>query len=104
MLDETTLEVCCLLPYRSSGDGAYPIEHDKPYILFSVKNEPNNPGIVDEYTMTCSRDVEFNDIYIIFSPHTFSKANTTDNSNEVLPRQLSYDSFQKWLIKLRINN
>lgn len=104
MLDETTLEVFCLLPYRASGDGAYPIEHDKPYILFSVKNEPNNPGIVDEYTMTCSRDVEFNDIYIIFSPHTFSKANTTDNSNEVLPRQLSYDSFQKWLIKLRKND
>lgn len=104
MLDETTQEVFCLLPYRASGDGAYPIEHDKPYILFSVKNELDNPGIVDEYTMTCNRDVEINDIYIIFSPHTFSKANSTDNSDEVLPRQLSYENFQKWLVKLRKND
>jgi hypothetical protein len=101
LLDETTQEVFCLLPYRASGDGAYRIEHDKPYILFSAKDEPSNPIIVDEYTMTCSREKEFNDLYIIFSPNPFTKANSKDVRDEVLPRHLGYEEFQKWLVKQR---
>lgn len=100
LLDETTQEVYCLLPYKASGEGAYRIEHDKPYVLFSAKHEQSNPEIVDEYTLTCSRDVEYNDIYVIFSPDVFAKANAND-SEELLPRQLSYDAFQKWVAKLR---
>ena len=101
LLDETTQEVYCLLPYKASGEGAYRIEHDRPYILFSTKNESSNPSIVDEYTMTCSRDVEFNDIYVIFSPIPFTKANANETTDDVLPRQLSYEGFQKWLVKNR---
>lgn len=101
LLDETTQEVYCLLPYKASGEGAYRIEHDKPYIFFSAKNEQNNPSIVDEYTMTCARDVEFNDIYIVFSPNPFTKANVNKTNNEILPRQLSHAEFQKWLAKNR---
>ena len=101
LLDETTQEVYCLLPYKASGERAYPIEHDKPYILFSAKHETGNPNIVDEYTMTCSRDVELNDIYIIFSPNPFTKANANDAVEETLPRLLTYEGFQKWLVRLR---
>ena len=103
LLDETTQEVYCLLPYKASGEGAYPIKHDKPYVLFSAKHEANNPSIVDEYTLTCNREVEFNDVYVIFSPYVFVKANSND-SDVYLPRQLSYDAFLKWLVKLRNNN
>lgn len=101
LLDETTQEVYCLLPYKASSEGAYPIEHDKPYILFSAKNEKANPSIVDEYTMICSRDMELNDIYVIFSSNPFIKANTDEAELEMLPRLLSYENFQKWLVKLR---
>ena len=104
LLDETTQEVYCLLPYRASGEGAYRIEHDKPYVLFSAKNETNNPSIVDEYTMTCSREVEFNDIYVIFSPNTLTKANSNETLGELLPRQLEYDEFQRWLVNNRKRN
>ena len=101
LLDETTQEVFCLLPYRSSGDGAYHIGHDQPYILFSAKDEPTNPSLVDEYTMTASREVEYNDLYVIFSPNSFTKANSITSDDEVLPRQMSYEDFQKWLVKAR---
>ena len=101
LLDETIQEVFCLLPYKASGQGAYRIEHDKPYILFSAKNDLGNANIVDEYTMTCSREIEYNDIYIIFSPNAFTKANTNESTEDVLPRQLSFEDFQKWLVKLR---
>ena len=98
LLDETTQEVFCLLPYRASGEGAYKIEHDKPYVLFSAEKEARNPNEVDEYTMTCSRETEFNDLYIIFSPNPFTKANSKDIMNEAFPRLLSYEEFQRWLV------
>lgn len=98
LLDETTQEVFCLLPYRTSGEGAYKIEHDKPYVLFSADKEAGNPHEVDEYTMTCTRDKEFNDLYIIFSPNPFTKANSKDIMNEAFPRLLSYEEFQRWLV------
>lgn len=104
LLDETTQEVYCLLPYKASGEGAYRIEHDQPYVLFSTKNEPNTPDIVDEYTITCNREVEFNDIYVIFSPNTFFKANTNKTGNDVLQRKLTYEDFQRWLVKNRKND
>lgn len=101
LLDKTEQEVYCLLPYKTSGEGAYRIEHDRPYILFSAKNEPNNPDMVDEYTMTCVQKVEINDIYVIFSPNPFTKANTNESKDDVLPRQLSYEGFRKWIVKNR---
>lgn len=101
LLDETSQEVFCLLPYKASGEGAYRIEHDRPYILFSAKHELENPNIVDEYNMTCNGETEFNDIYVIFSPNQFTKANSQETADEVLPRQLTYENFQKWLVKLR---
>lgn len=101
LLDETIQEVFCLLPYKASGQGAYAIEHDRSYVLFSASKATDNPNMVDEYSMTCSREIEYNDIYVIFSPNKFSKANTNESSDDILPRQLSYENFQKWLVKLR---
>lgn len=101
LLDETTQEVFCLLPYKASGDGAYTIEHDKPYVFFSSKNVTTNPELVDEYTMTCSREVEINDIYVIFSQNSFSKANSVDSKGDLLPRYLRYKDFQKWLTNVK---
>ena len=101
LLDKTSLEVFCLLPYKASGEGACRIEHDRPYILFSAKHELESPNIVDEYNMTCNGETEFNDIYVIFSPNQFTKANSQETADEVLPRQLTYENFQKWLVKLR---
>jgi len=99
LLDETTQEVFCLLPYKASGDGAYRIEHDKPYILFSAKDEKLTPNIVDEYIMTCSRQTEFNDIYVIFSTNSFTKAISNETTDNLLPRNLSHEAFLKWLTK-----
>lgn len=101
LLDETLMEVYCLLPYKSSEDGAYKIEHDTPYTFFSAQNSKSNMSDVDEYVMTCTRDIEYNDIYIVFSPNSFAKANTLETDDVLLPRQISYEGFQKWLTKLR---
>lgn len=100
LLDHTSQEVFCILPYRSSGAPSYQIEHDKPYIFFSSQLSENDPGEVDEYVLTCKKTIEQNTIYILFSPNLFTKASTQEPSKN-MPRQLSYIEFQKWLGKCK---
>jgi len=57
--------------------------------------------VTQSNTMTCNREIEYNDIYIIFSPNAFTKVNTNESTEDVLLRQLSFEDFQKWLVKLR---
>lgn len=100
LLDENTQQVFCLLPYKSSGEPAYKIIHDKPYVFFSCHKAEENPSEVDEYTMTCEHSMEQNTIYIVFSPNMFAKAFAEDE-NIGLPRQLPLKEFQKWLGKCK---
>ncbi len=100
LLDEVSQMVYCLLPYKSSSEAVTPIEKDKPYIFFSAKHAGNKGHLVDEYTMTCNNPVERNTIYVVFSPNEFAKANS-NNVDELLPQELSFEDFQKWLVKGR---
>ncbi len=100
LLDDVSQMVYCLLPYKSSSEAVTSIEHDKPYIFFSAKHAGEKAHEVDEYTMTCSRPQEHNTLYVIFSPNEFAKANS-DNVDELLPQELSFENFQKWLAKGR---
>lgn len=91
----------CLLPYRNDTGGRVAIEGNRHYVFFSIDDVPaEERSIVDEYTMTCSRDGELNQIYVIFSPQLFTKA--VDYAGEGLqPRELPYEEFQEWLFKCR---
>lgn len=100
LLDEVSQMVYCLLPYKSSSEAVTPIEHDKPYIFFSTEHAGDKAHLVDEYTMTCNSSVERNTIYVVFSPNEFAKANS-NNVDELLPQELSFEKFQKWLAKGR---
>ncbi len=101
LIDEAAKMAYCLLPYQQSSDAVQVIEHDTPYLFFSSKNVPSEMrNIVDELTMMCNSDIEINDIFIIFSPNTFAKANS-NLVDETLPRQLSWENFNKWLVKMR---
>ena len=100
LLDEISQMVYCLLPYKSSSEAVAPIEHDKPYVFFSAKHAEGKAHLVDEYTMTCNNSVERNTVYVVFSPNEFAKANS-NNVEELLPQELSFEEFQKWLAKGR---
>lgn len=100
LYDEIARQVYCLLPYKSSSESSYHIESDKPYVFFSSKDAGDEAHEVDEYTMTCNRSMERNVIYVIFSPHSFAKVNSHDRA-ELLPKELSFEDFQKWMVKSR---
>ena len=91
----------CLLPYRKQTDGIQKISANTTYTFFSEKDVAlADRTIVDEYTLTCENNTENNQIYIIFSPNSFVKANDND-IGEYLPREIDAKAFQKWLAKVR---
>lgn len=91
----------CLLPYRGQTNGIYHIDANKRYVFFSKKMaEQNEKHLVDEYVMTCSGSSEHNQIYVVFSPKPFAKAND-NNASSSLPRELDNDDFIRWLSKNR---
>lgn len=100
LLDEVAETVYCLLPYRKSADASVYVEHDVPYLFFSKEKTTGKAAEVDEYVMTCSREVENNMMYIVFSPNIFAKT-VLDETGNLLPRQVKLADFQKWLAKCR---
>jgi len=95
LLDETTMQVFCLLPYRNYGEGSVKVKHDTPYIFFSASEAETDKESVDEYVMTCSRSIERNTLFIIFSENQLVRASAS-TANDLLPRCLSYKDFQQW--------
>lgn len=92
----------CLLPYQRQSDGIYPVNNKQKYIFFSPKTVLNSQEAieVDEYVLTCDKEKEQNQIYVIFSPEKFYKA--SDNGiADLLPRQLPVQEFRKWMFNCR---
>lgn len=97
----------CLLPYRAVPEGKVKIEANKDYLFFSQEAVKGlfPASMIDEYTLTCEKQAEYNYLYVIFSPHHFVKANDCSNSQNtvelLMPRELPFEDFQKWLTKNR---
>lgn len=98
-------EAYCLLPYSQDGSGQFEIEGGKEYIFFDIEQGKTEEerNLIDQLTLTCAKDIEHNQIYVIFSSEEFIKANDTQRS-ELIPRSLPFKDFQKWLTKNRISD
>ncbi len=89
--------VYCLLPYRHDQQGVFKVAPNREYIFFSKKQTGGLPAsVVDEYTLTSGSAEEINVVYILYSPNEFTKANDRQAEGEVLPRELTFENFQKW--------
>lgn len=100
--DDTAL---CLLPYRESKDGAFKVDADKEYFLFSKDKATVNPETVDEYKLSTERQIEFNDLVIIFSPEKFNKLSLNVNEEDITAiKETSIGKFNKWLANLQLKN
>ena len=99
LLDRFTNEVYCLLPYRNSPDGAVKVRHDKEYVFFKADQNLPDWNMIDEYTMTCEDSGEYNEIYVVFSPHKFTKPVGGEANLADKPLVFDKDSLTKWLSK-----
>ncbi len=94
--------VFCLLPYQSQSVGQISVQANKRYVFFSCRESQNiSSNLVDEYALTCAKDLELNRLYVIFSPNLFSKAIDSQSDIISLPRMLKFNEFQKWLSNIR---
>ena len=95
--------VFCLLPYERQSDGVFKARGNRQYVFFSedIDDGITPFNLIDEYTLTASADMEMNRIYVIFSPHRFTKALDSATTETTLPRELSFTSFQKWLSRIQ---
>lgn len=100
LLDELSQTVYCILPYKAQTFSAYPVLANKEYVMFSRKDaDKSERPIVDEYTLSCENDKEFNTLYTLFSPSLIGKRNGFDDSIEDKPDNISFKDFKSWLSK-----
>ncbi|MCK9423849.1 MAG: DUF4384 domain-containing protein [Bacteroidales bacterium] len=112
----------CLLPYLGMAgkfEDGVPVKADQEYILFSTEKDKSyftDASKADEYVMTAESIQDQNRLFIIFSTTPIPKPGLTKDSGTgelseaeqqagwKLPKALSSEEFQKWLIKNRIHN
>lgn len=100
----------CLLPYVNNKNGKFHVRHGEEYTLFSYNHysDAEDPKEIEQYKLTTDGDQQdLNQFYFIFSPNEFTKAldRFGQNSNgDTLPRNLSWEEFQKWIIRARRND
>lgn len=100
LLDELSQTVYCILPYKTQTFSAYPVVANKEYVMFSRKDaDKSERPMVDEYTLSCENDNEFNTLFILFSPSNIGKRNGFDDSIEDKPNNISFKDFKSWLSK-----
>lgn len=109
-LVDTEQRAYCLLPYRKDADGKVPLKANHEYVFFSKQktDEAFETSLIDRYVLHCEEGMEVNYLYVIFSPEPFVKANDFSKQSEkekrVLPRELPFKEFQKWLTRNRLTN
>ena len=97
-----------LFPYLNQGNAsAVKVEGDKPYFLFTNSNELNKfTAKADEIELYTYNSVEYNYVYVIFSPIPYCKPILSDASliadGYVLPKAISTRKFQEWLTDCRV--
>ena len=106
--DFNTVQRC--LPYNNINEEYFFINANEDYLFFSPNNTQKNidPKEVDEIEFYTSKELEYNQFYILFMP---KEINLPPLENELILddgyksfKTLNRDKFQKWLQNARLKN
>lgn len=93
-----------MLPYLSDTKGEAKVKRNYDYVFFDPTKAEGTFGTPDQFRIATAGVIEFNKIYVVFSPSYFAKpVMRARNSMEELP-SMSEDDFSKWLVKSRRND
>lgn len=86
-----------LLPYSRDGKGEVRTRHGKNYVFFSESRPDgvDDESVVDGLILSTDREVERNELYVVFSPRPFSSPGAV--TTEGVPANLSLNAFNRWL-------
>lgn len=90
-----------MLPYLSDTKGEAKVKKGYDYVFFDPTKAEGDFGVPNQFAIATDGVIEFNKIYVVFSPSYFAKpVMRARNEVEELP-SLSEADFSKWLVKTR---
>lgn len=102
-LQDESGDVYTLLPYPHSDVDRIRVKKGFDYVFFDTTKAGSDFGAVEPITVTTDGATEYNKVYVVFSPETFS-APPSRFIGEGLPPVTDGESFSKWLVKSRRND
>lgn len=101
LIDYKSNDVYSVLPYKHDTGISQTIEKDKRYIFFSSDEaEKGKAHIVDEYTLTCKDETEYNELVVVFSQQMIMPLPMEIDEQTSL-RHTNIDKFNSWLLEQR---
>lgn len=100
-LEDEDKNVFQLLPYISDQKSRVSVQKGNRYVFFSPSHAQKG-DVVDELILTAPYNVEYNRVYVMFSPNQFS-APVMDRTPGELP-VMNATEFSKWMIRTRKND
>lgn len=94
-------KVLKLLPYISSGRQEARVNKNYDYVFFDDQRAAGDFGTIDSFQIATNGEIEFNKLYVLFSPTAFSMP-MTKIVNDI--PTLGEEDFHKWLVRTRRND
>ena len=100
LLDENTQLLYNILPYKNQPIPSVKVKGMTERIFFSKDHsESIEKSFIDEYTLSCDNDKEFNVLYVVFSNKEIKKPTSLISSDPSKPISIQYKDFRQWLTK-----
>lgn len=101
LLDEAG-DVTLMLPYGQDIGQEAMIKKGYDYVFFDATKNEGSFGEVDSFTLGTDGQIEFNKLYVVFSPKKYSLP--LCNNLEDGRRVIKEEDFSKWLVRSRRND
>ncbi|MCM1142432.1 MAG: DUF4384 domain-containing protein, partial [Muribaculum sp.] len=100
LLDESTQQLYNILPYRNQTSPSVKVKGTTENIFFSKSHSDTvEKSLIDEYSLSCDIEKEFNTLFVIFSNKEIAKPASIISNDFYKPNSISYKDFRQWLNK-----
>lgn len=97
-------DVCKMLPYQQDSRQEVKVKKNYDYVFFDPSKAGGEFGDVDAFSIGTDGEIEFNKLYVVFSPNPFSMPVLRPAKSEYSLPYLTEEEFSKWLVKNRRND
>lgn len=97
-LEDEAGSVYQILPYTTDTRSRLPVRRDCGYVFFSPEKCGDSTAVADELRLTAPERLEYNRVYVVYSPEEYSRPAMTSTGS--FPAMRTGD-FTKWLAKVR---
>ena len=101
LLDEEG-NVITMFPYSQDSRQEGKLKKGYDYVLFDPDRKEGSFGEADAFGIAAPDEIEFNKLYVVFSPTAFSHPLAHTGSDGL--RRIAESDFSKWLVKSRRND